>query len=713
MKKKAKKIISTAAALTVAAASFVPMSRSLSENIDAHAALALGTYEAEDLDIGGQEVWQSVYENKIGGEYSGSGFIYLTSTEFSLEVEVDEDGMYSISSKCAQILSQEGRMQTVSINGVDYTYNLPYMDTWTDVDLGVFRLNAGVNKIVFKPQLGYAEYDTITVEQADLPELYGDPVSCDPNATDETKALMKYLSSVYGEHTIAGQQEIYGGGHAVEVSDIRYDPATDTVTDSEGNQYTFDESSKDVGDDGNTFVWTVYGPDGKEYNYNTQNRNYTFQYYDQEFDFIKDLSGDYPAIRGYDFMNYNPLYGWDDGTTKRVIQWVKDKGGIATASWHINIPVDFENYTVGETLDWTACTYKNNESFKVANIMIDGTKEKEYFDLAIEDLAEQFQILQDANVPIIFRPLHEAEGNGGTDGKGAWFWWSQEGTETYKELWKYLYNALTNDYGLHNIVWEQNLYAYSAESAEWYAGDDYVDIVGFDKYNTVYNRHDGKTSGPNEDAESRIFYSLVDYVKNNKMVSMPENSTVPSLGNMLTEKAHWLYFCVWYDGGGSDNFLTDATAYNDPDTLKEMYQSDYCIMLSELPDDLYVYDGESGETPTKPPTTEPPSEESSTEPTATPTTEPATSAATGETGEDEPMLGDVDLNRIIDVADVVEILNYVVTFDGTNGVPALSEEAVNNADVYQRGDGITSGDAAAVQKFIAKIIDSLPETTME
>ena len=63
---------------------------------------------------------------------------------------------------------------------------------------------------------------------------------------------------------------------------------------------------------------------------------------------------------------------------------------------------------------------------------------------------------------------------------------------------------------------------------------------------------------------------------------MPENDTVPSLENMLIEKAHWLYFCIWYDNG-SDNFLTGKNK-NNYDTLKEIYQSDYCITLDELPD---------------------------------------------------------------------------------------------------------------------------------
>jgi hypothetical protein len=250
-------------------------------------------------------------------------------------------------------------------------------------------------------------------------------------------------------------------------------------------------------------------------------------------------------------------------------------------------------------LDWTACSYGVNSTFSVENAVVEGTKENEYLNLAIEDLAEQFTRLQDAGVPLIFRPFHEAEGNGGLDGSGAWFWWSQDGAEAYKALWKYLYNALTVDYGLHNIIWEENLYAWSDESAEWYVGDDYVDIVGYDKYNTEYHRHDGKTEGPNEDAESSIFYSLVDYVGGKKMVAMAENDTIPSLTNLEIESAGWLYFCPWY----GDHILSSSK--NDPDTVKELYQSEYCITLSELPADLYSNTDVPVATPVTTTTTEP------------------------------------------------------------------------------------------------------------
>lgn len=277
-------------------------------------------------------------------------------------------------------------------------------------------------------------------------------------------------------------------------------------------------------------------------------------------------------------MNYNPLYGWEDGTTARMIDWVNNRGGIATNSWHLTVPRDFTAYQLGEFVDWKEATYKPTETnFNTANAVIPGTKEYQYVMLAIADLAEQLQILQDNNVPVIFRPYHEAEGNGGLNGQGAWFWWASAGAEVYKQLWDQLYTELTETYDLHNLIWTYNSYVYSTSPA-WYPGNDQVDIVGYDKYNTVYNRYDGLSGVPNEDAITSTFYQLVDLTGGTKMVAMTENDTVPSVQNLTEEKSGWLYFLPWY----GEHLM--SSAFNYPATLTTLYQSDYVITLDELPD---------------------------------------------------------------------------------------------------------------------------------
>lgn len=473
--------------------------------------------EAEACSLGnGATVATNVYGTEYPG-YSGDGFVWASNSgTITLEVTVPTNAMYELSTRCWMYLGNQGdsRLQVVSINGVPQgNFYIPNKGGWMDYSFGFFYLEAGTTKIEIgsSGSWGFILYDKISFDYADMPDLNIEPTLCDPKATLETKSLMKYLTSVYGNHVISGQQEIYGSGN-----------------------------------------------DGD---------------YELEFNYIYDKTGKYPAIRGFDLMNYNPLYGWEDGTTERMIQWVKEKGGIATACWHINVPADFTSYKLGDKLDWTKCTYKPTSSFNTANCLDKTTKEYAYLMLAIDEMAKQLLILQDAKVPVLLRPFHEAEGNNNTDGSGAWFWWGSAGSDVYKELWKLLYTTLTEKYGIHNVIWEVNLYTY-ANSLEWYPGDEFVDIVAYDKYEG--SPYTWKTS-----AASTAFLTLVNDTNDTKMVAMTENDVIPDIQNIVNEGAWWLYFCPWYG-----DFLT-SSRYNDPVLLNTIYNSEYVVTLDELPKDIY------------------------------------------------------------------------------------------------------------------------------
>ena len=128
------------------------------------------TIEAEDCE-GVEKPFTSINNKKIKGMFSVIGFAYLTDSQFSFNVTVPEDNIYKITAIVAQIYDQGGRLQTISINGVDFQYKVPYYDTWTEFDFGMHKLNKGPNKIVFKPINGYALYDSIIVIEVDLGAL--------------------------------------------------------------------------------------------------------------------------------------------------------------------------------------------------------------------------------------------------------------------------------------------------------------------------------------------------------------------------------------------------------------------------------------------------------------------------------------------------------------------------------------------------------------
>lgn len=474
--------------------------------------------EAESCALSnGATVTARVYETEYPG-FSGDGFVWVSNAgTITLEVTIPQNAMYELSTKCWMYLGEksETRLQTVSINGVSQgNFYIPNNGGWIDFSFGFTYLEAGKAKIEIgtSGSWGFILYDAITFDYADMPELKISAVPCDAHATSETKSLKQYLTGVYGKHVISGQQEVYGGGN-------------------NGNM-------------------------------------------ELEFEYIFEKTGKYPAIRGFDLMNYNPLYGWEDSSTHRMINWVQQRNGIVTASWHINVPSDFESYKIGDKLDWKLCTYKPTASFKTANCLVTTTKEHAYLMLAIDSLAKQLLILQDAKVPVLFRPFHEAEGNNNTDGSGAWFWWGSGGAEVYKKLWKLLYTTLTEKYGIHNAIWEVNLYTY-ANSYRWYPGDDCVDMVAYDKYEG--SPYTWKTS-----AATTVFLTLVNYTNDTKMVALTENDVIPDIKNITNEGAWWLYFCPWYG-----DFITSPT-HNDPSLLKTIYNSESVITLDELPENIYT-----------------------------------------------------------------------------------------------------------------------------
>ena len=81
--------------------------------------------------------------------------------------------------------------------------------------------------------------------------------------------------------------------------------------------------------------------------------------------------------------------------------------------------------------------------------------------------------LQDAGVVVIWRPFHEMN--------GGWFWWGAKEPETFIRVWRHMFDYFTKTKGLNNLLW---VYSpnHGEKTAAYYAGDQYVDIVGLDAY---------------------------------------------------------------------------------------------------------------------------------------------------------------------------------------------------------------------------------------
>lgn len=288
----------------------------------------------------------------------------------------------------------------------------------------------------------------------------------------------------------------------------------------------------------------------------------TTDYYDNVTTLANGLK---PVVRAFDFQNYSPMnpWGWnngpawgafDDGSTDNAIAWYNstNKKGIVTFQWHWLSPS-------GGNLQ-TSTFYSNQTTFDVSQAVIPNTTQYNEVLRDIDAIAVQLKKLRDANVPVLWRPLHEAG--------GAWFWWGAKGPAAAKALYDIMYNRITNYHGIHNLIW-----VWSTPEPDWYPGNSKVDILGYDSYPGAYNYTSQKL----------IFDQLYDIVNGDKMIALTENGPIPNIDECFAYDAVWSYYMSWADLVATQNstsHIQTTFAHSNVITLNEVSLSVHFIDLS-------------------------------------------------------------------------------------------------------------------------------------
>ena len=137
------------------------------------------------------------------------------------------------------------------------------------------------------------------------------------------------------------------------------------------------------------------------------------------------------------------------------------QGGLVTISAHLYNPA---NPKGGGLRDQGA-------DFK--KILTPGNETHDRWMKELDIMAAGLKELQDAGVVVLWRPFHEMN--------GGWFWWGAKEPETFIRVWRQMFDYFTKTKGLNNLLW---VYSpnHGDKTADYYAGDQYVDIVGLDAY---------------------------------------------------------------------------------------------------------------------------------------------------------------------------------------------------------------------------------------
>ncbi|WP_187269986.1 glycosyl hydrolase [Pontibacter qinzhouensis] len=270
-----------------------------------------------------------------------------------------------------------------------------------------------------------------------------------------------------------------------------------------------------------------------------------------EVNWLKQNTGKEPALLGLDFMHSGRNYSWYN--SKEPINDAKswyNRNGIPNLMWHWRDPsrATEEFYARnsgkpnGTVFDISKVSDQNSAAYKAMLADID------YISVLLKEL-------QDHNVPVIWRPLHEAA--------GGWFWWGTKGPEPLKALWQLMYNRMVHHHGLRNLIW---VWTREPGDDAWYPGDEYVDIVGRDIYK------DGDHS-----SHAIEFNNLNALYGGKKMIALSEVGSFPDVDNLVQDGAAWSWFMPWYGN------YTRSSQYNSLDLWKKMFAHDYVITLDEMP----------------------------------------------------------------------------------------------------------------------------------
>ena len=484
------------------------------------------TYEAENQTLSSSV---TVYDST-----GVSGNKYVKSTGMTFSVTVDSAGIYDFVVQM-WVKQYDWFNSSIYINGsstaiATFLTKSPSSAFTTYSLTASGKLNAGTNTITVSGGTAYFDYLTVERHPAVVFDLNAIPVAS--NATEPACKVKSFLTKNFGSKTIAGMMI---GDNA-----FNYDYTNRRLIDS-----CVPADSCSYADSLTKFL-------GQE-----------------DIRLFKQKSGEYPALGGFDMLfaaGGHSDEGWFLGYTENNIRMAKqlwNLGGIPSFTWHWKVGKDTVFYAKSSGFKNVGCTNgvaetsTDNTCFNYTNAFSDDsctevdTTSSEYKLMVadIDKISKRFLQLQDSGVAAVWRPLHEAA--------GGWFWWGVGGSTCYKALYRLLFDRMVNVNGVKNLIWVWNIerdpaigYDYSAISPAWYPGDDNVDVIGVDIYN----------SSNDQKSNINYFSKIVNGMGSKKLLAMTENGPIPDVDSMATDKAVWSWWMPWYNtwGGGFLNQTADT-----------------------------------------------------------------------------------------------------------------------------------------------------------
>jgi mannan endo-1,4-beta-mannosidase len=204
-------------------------------------------------------------------------------------------------------------------------------------------------------------------------------------------------------------------------------------------------------------------------------------------------------------------------------------GSIVALCWHA-VPPTTDEPTTFRPLPGSDPNMLKSVSGKLLDdqfrdVLTPGTPLYEHWCRQVDVIAGYLKQLQDAHVPVLWRPYHEMNGD--------WFWWGgRTGQYSTIALYKQLFDRFVNHHHLNNLIWVWSMDRPSTPErahARFFPGAEFVDVLALDVYG-------------NDFAQS--YYDSIAALSQGKPMALAEVGNPPS-PQILQKQPRWAYYMTW------------------------------------------------------------------------------------------------------------------------------------------------------------------------
>jgi mannan endo-1,4-beta-mannosidase len=204
-------------------------------------------------------------------------------------------------------------------------------------------------------------------------------------------------------------------------------------------------------------------------------------------------------------------------------------GALVTICWHAVPPTSDEPTTFRQLPNSNPKMLSSvqgkllDDQFK--DVLTPGTALYQHWCAQVDAIAVFLKQLQDAHVPVLWRPYHEMNGD--------WFWWGgRTGEYSTAALYRQLFDRLVNHHHLNNLIWEWSVDRVSKpgmEHAKFFPGIEFVDVLALDVYG-------------NDFAQS--YYDSLAALSQGKPLVLAEVGSPPT-PEILSQQPRWAFYMTW------------------------------------------------------------------------------------------------------------------------------------------------------------------------